>query len=175
MTTYIDYTFYDAATGEINAAGQTPDDNLVEAPPGLALYLGGAYTRKTHSFVDGVPTPHPPSRALAQAKADKRQELAGAWQDAMQAGVTVGGKLVPTDPTAWVDYLTINAMAGEAGWVDTPIQLVDGSFELLTPAKAAALWTALKAHRRTTTAQLRDRVEAVHAAATVAAVLAIVW
>jgi hypothetical protein len=93
----------------------------------------------------------------------------------MAAGVSVGGKVAPTDAAAWVDYLTLILMAQEAGWVDTPIELADGSFELLTQAKASALWAALKTLRRTQTAKLRDKVSLVNAAATREDVDAISW
>ena len=115
------------------------------------------------------------SPTLAAVKRDKMQELAAAWQVAMRSGVTVApGKIAPTDQAAWLDYLSLYLMA-QAGWVDTPILLADGTFELLTQAKVQALWDALKGQRRTQMAKLRTLIESVNAAASVAAVDAITW
>ena len=58
---------------------------------------------------------------------------------------------------------------------DAPIPLKDGSFELLTQAKFNALWTALKTMERTLLGQLRDRFDAIAAAATIAAAEAVTW
>ena len=115
------------------------------------------------------------SPTLAAVKSDRRQAMAAAYEAARQAGVTVGTKVAPTTPDAWTRYLVIRQMAAEAGWVDVPIPLVDGTFELLTVTKAQALWAALKTLERDTLARLRDRVEAINAAATADAVAAVVW
>lgn len=112
---------------------------------------------------------------LAAIKRDAKQAMAMAWDEARRAGVTVGGKLAPTDADSWTRYLAIKAMAGDGGWIDVPIPLTDGTFELLTLTKATALWTALKDMERTLLARLRDRVQAIDAAADAAAVAAVVW
>lgn len=112
---------------------------------------------------------------LAALKRDRRQAMAAAWDEARRAGVTVGTKLAPTDADAWTRYLAIKAMAGDAGWTDVPIPLADGTWELLTQAKAAALWTALKDMERTLLARLRSRVESIAAATTAAEVAAVTW
>jgi len=116
------------------------------------------------------------SPTLAAIKRDRRQIMAAAWDEARRAGVAVGTKVAPTDADAWTRYLAIQAMATDASaWVDVPIQLLDGSFELLTKPKAGALWTALKDMERTLLARLRARVESIAAATTAAEVSAIVW
>lgn len=199
------YAIYVTATGNIRQWGTCGigEGALIEAEPGqVVIYgAGGPWKASTHYVAAGVPvaytaaqvaakTERPSARGfawsnvtmawqdgrtLAEAKAQKRQELAGAWKATMAAGVSVGGKVAPTDAAAWVDYLTLILMAQEAGWVDTPIELTDGSFELLTQAKAAALWGALKTLRRTQTAKLRDKVALVNAAATREDVATISW
>lgn len=116
-----------------------------------------------------------PSPTLAAVKRAAKQRMAAAFNEARAAGVTIGGKVAPTDADSWTRYLAINAMAGDGGWLDVPIPLADGSFELLTQAKAATLWTALKAMERTLLAQLRGRVEAIAAATTKAEVDAVTW
>lgn len=114
--------------------------------------------------------------SLDAAKAAKRAELSGAWLRATRAGVTIGGKVAPTDPGSWTRYLALKAMAEDTGtWIDVPIPLADGSFELMTKAKAVALWAALKGLERALLAKLRDKIEAVQAAATVAEIEAITW
>lgn len=114
--------------------------------------------------------------SLAEIKAAKRQQLAAAWQVDTRAGVTIGGKVAPTDPDSWTRYLALKAMAEEAsGWVDVPIPLVDGTFEVLTQAKAQALWSALKAMERTLLAKLQAKVSLVAAATTAADVEAVQW
>lgn len=112
---------------------------------------------------------------LAGLKARRRQAMAAAWDAERRSGVTVGGKLVPTDADSWTRYLAIKQMADDGGWIDIPIPLADGTFELLTQAKAAALWTALKAQERALLAKLRDKVEAINAASTAAEVAAVTW
>lgn len=114
-------------------------------------------------------------RTLAEVKADKRRAMAAAFEAARAAGVTLGTKTAPTDSAAWTRYLAIKAMAGDAGWVDVPIPLADGTFELLTPAKAATLWTALRDMERTLLARLRDRIESINAATTATEVAAVTW
>lgn len=199
------YAIYVTATGNIAQWGTCgPGEGALVAPgAGRAVIYGagGPWTARTHYVAAGAPvaytvqqaatkTARPEARGfvwsnatmtwedgrtLAAAKAQKRQELAGAWKATMAAGVSVGGKVAPTDSAAWVDYLTLILMAQEAGWVDTPIELADGSFELLTQAKASALWAALKTLRRTQTAKLRDKVALVNAAATREDVATISW
>lgn len=115
-------------------------------------------------------------RTLAEVKTAKRQELAAAWNAERTAGVTLGGKTAPTDADSWTRYLALKAMAEDAGtWINVPIPLVDGTFELLTLAKAQALWGALKSLERTLLVKLRDKIDAVQAAATVAEIEAITW
>jgi len=112
---------------------------------------------------------------LAGLKRDAKQAMAAAWNTAREAGVTVGGKVAPTDAAAWTRYLAIKQMAADGGWTDIPIPLLDGSFHLLTQAQAGALWTALKDMERTLLARLRARVESIAAATTAAEVSAVVW
>lgn len=126
------------------------------------------------ALVDGVVV-WVDNRTLAEVKAAARQRMASAWFAAKADGVTLGTKTAPTDPDSWTRYLAIKLMAADGGWVDMPIPLKDGSFELLTQAKAATLWTALKAMERALLAQLRDRVDAINAATTIPDVEAIVW
>lgn len=116
-----------------------------------------------------------PSTTLAGAKIRARQRMAAAWDTARAAGVLVGTKTAPTDAASWTRYLVIKQMAADSGWVDTPILLSDGTFELLTQAKAAALWTALKTLERDLLVRLRDRVEAINAATTIPEVEAVAW
>ena len=112
---------------------------------------------------------------LLAHKRTARQRMAQAWNTAKAQGVTVGGKTAPTDADSWTRYLAIKEMAADGGWVDVPIPLADGTFELLTQAKAATLWGALKTMERTLLARLRDRVEAINAATTQAEVEAVTW
>ena len=112
---------------------------------------------------------------LAAIKRSKVQELAGEWDKDFHGGMAVGAVRVPTDSESVADYLLLRQMAAEGAWVDTPIQLESGAFVLATSTMAAALWTALKTHRRTLVAKLRDKVEAVQAATTAAGVAAITW
>lgn len=112
---------------------------------------------------------------LAAIKRDAKQVMAAAWNAAREAGVTVGGKVAPTDAAAWTRYLAIKQMAADGGWTDIPIPLLDGSFHLLTQAQAAALWAALKDMERTLLARLKARVEAIAAASTAAEVNAVTW
>ena len=114
-------------------------------------------------------------RTLADHKRAARQRMATAWNEARAAGVTLGTKTAPTDADSWTRYLAIKEMAGEAGWLDVPVTLADGTFELLTQAKAATLWGALKDMERTLLTRLRDRVQTINSAATQAAVEAVVW
>jgi hypothetical protein len=115
------------------------------------------------------------SPTLAAIKRSARQRMAAAWNEARVAGVSIGGKVAPTDADAWTRYLAIKEMAADGGWIDVPIPLVDGTFELLTQAKLAALWTALKTMERELLVRLRDRVGSINAAADAAAVDAVVW
>lgn len=112
---------------------------------------------------------------LAVIKRDAKQAMAAAWNTAREAGVTLGGKVAPTDAAAWTRYLAIKQMAADGGWTDIPIPLLDGNFHLLTQAQAGALWTALKDMERTLLARLKARVESIAAATTAAEVSAIVW
>jgi hypothetical protein len=112
---------------------------------------------------------------LLAHKRAARQRMAAAWNEARQAGVTIGGKVAPTDDAAWTRYLAIKAMAADGGWVDVPIPLIDGSFHLLTLAQTATLWSSLKTMERTLLGQLRDRVGSINAATTQAQVEAVVW
>lgn len=113
---------------------------------------------------------------LIAVKKDAIQRMAQGWNAERAAGMDVGSVRVPTDAAAWTRYLAIKAMAADAGWVDIPIPLADGeTFELLTAAKATALWAALKSFERSLLAKLRDRVEAVKACATKEEVEAITW
>lgn len=112
---------------------------------------------------------------LLALKRAKRQELAAAWNVAKAEGVSIGGKVAPTDTESWTRYLALKEMAGEGGWIDVPIPLLDGTFELLTQAKAAALWTALKAMERTLLVKLRDKNDLVVAALTPEDVAVITW
>lgn len=125
---------------------------------------------------DGVALYWHDTRTLGEVKAQKRQELAAMWNMERQSGVTLGGKVAPTDADSWTRYLALKAMAEDAGtWVDVPIPLKDGTFELLTLAKAQALWTALKALERTLLVKLRDKIDEVQAATTVADIDAVTW
>jgi hypothetical protein len=112
---------------------------------------------------------------LLAHKRNARQRMAAAWNEAKAQGVTFGTKTAPTDADSWTRYLAIKEMAADGGWVDVPIPLTDGTFELLTQAKAATLWGALKTMERTLLGRLRDRVEAINAATTQAEVEAVVW
>jgi hypothetical protein len=112
---------------------------------------------------------------LAAHKRNATQRMAQAWNAARAAGVSIGTKTAPTDADSWTRYLAIKAMAADGGWVDVPIPLLDGSFELLTQAKAAALWAALKDMERTLLVRLRDRVQDINAATTQAQVEAVTW
>jgi hypothetical protein len=112
---------------------------------------------------------------LAAHKRNAKQRMAGEWNKARQAGVTIGGKVAPTDADSWTRYLAIKAMAGDGGWIDVPIPLMDGSFHLLTQAQAGQLWTALKQMERDLLGRLRDRVDAINAATTQAQVEAVTW
>jgi hypothetical protein len=112
---------------------------------------------------------------LAAIKRSARQRMAAAWNQDRTAGVSIGGKVAPTDADAWTRYLAIKEMAADGGWIDVPIPLVDGTFELLTQAKLAALWTALKTMERELLVRLRDRVDSINAAADATAVDAVVW
>jgi hypothetical protein len=155
-------------------------DEVVEtAPPGTTLLETGELL----SVLNGPPGHRLRAsdlqwvdvRTLDDCKAEARQAMARAYSDARQGGVTVGTKTAPTTPEAWTRYHTIRLMASEAGWVDVPIEMADGTFEVLTQAKAQTLWTALKQLERDTLARLRDRIEAINAAATIAEVEAVVW
>ena len=112
---------------------------------------------------------------LAAHKRTARQRMAGEWNTARAAGVTLGSKTAPTDADSWTRYLAIKEMAADAGWVDIPIPLIDGTFELMTQAKMVTLWSALKGLERTLLTRLRDRVDSINAATTQAAVEAVVW
>lgn len=112
---------------------------------------------------------------LLAHKRNAKQRMADEWNKARQAGVTIGGKVAPTDADSWTRYLAIKAMAGDGGWIDVPIPLMDGSFHLLTQAQAGQLWTALKQMERDLLGRLRDRVDAINAATTQAQVEAVTW
>jgi len=114
-------------------------------------------------------------RGLVQVKRDARQRMAAAWNNARAGGVTLGTKTAPTDADSWTRYLAIKEMAADGGWVDVPIPLSDGTFELMTQAKMVTLWGALKTFERTLLARLRDRSDAIAVATTKAQVEAIVW
>ena len=199
------YSIYETASGNIRQWGTcgVGEGALIEleAGQGIIYGSGGPWATRTHYVSAGVPVAYTAEQAaaksarpkargfvwsnstmawddvrtLAQAKAQKRQELATAWKASMESGVTIGGKVALTNSEAWVDYLTLRLMAQEAGWVDTPIELADGSFELLTQAKAAALWDALKALRRTQMTKLRNKMEQVRNALLVEDVILISW
>lgn len=199
------YSIYETASGNVRQWGTcgVGEGALIEleAGQGIIYGSGGPWATRTHYVSAGVPVAYTAEQAaaksdrpkargfvwsnstmawvdvrtLAEAKAQKRQELAAAWKASMAAGVTIGGKIARTDSAAWVDYLTLRLMAQEAGWVDTPIELADGTFELLTQAKAATLWDALKALRRTQMIKLRDKMEQVRDATTKEDVDAISW
>jgi hypothetical protein len=163
-------------------AGSTAVDSAPPTPD--AYYVDGGWVerpvRPSPAFVWNPQTkvwvdPRTAEEALAQAKAEKRQELTQAWSNERAAGVLVGTKQAPTDAEAWTRYLTIKAMAADGGWVDIPIPLVDGTFELLTLAKANALWAAIKDMERALLAKLRDRLTAVQAASTVQQVQEVSW
>jgi hypothetical protein len=117
------------------------------------------------------------SPTLAAVKRMKIQELAGAYDADFRGGMNVGFVRVPTDDSAIGDYLLLRQMVAEGDWVNTPIMLTDGSFQLLTQTQMAALWSALKTHRRTLLAKLKDKVTLVRDAATdtEAKVAAITW
>jgi hypothetical protein len=117
-----------------------------------------------------------PTKDIKVVRSRKHQELAAAWNAERTAGVTLGGKTAPTDADSWTRYLALKTMVEDAGtWIDVPIPLADGTFELLTPAKARALWDALKSLERTLLVKLRDKIDAVQAAATVEEIDAISW
>jgi hypothetical protein len=113
--------------------------------------------------------------SLEAIKRDARQRMAAAWNVARAAGVTLGTKTAPTDADSWTRYLAIKEMAADGGWVDVPIPLADGTFELMTQAKMVTLWGALKSMERTLLNRLRDRVDSVNAATTQPQVEAVVW
>jgi hypothetical protein len=112
---------------------------------------------------------------LLAVKRDARQRMTEAWNIAKTAGVTFGTKTAPTDADSWTRYLAIKEMAADGGWVDVPIPLADGTFEMMTQAKMVTLWGALKSMERTLLARLRDRVDAINAATTKEEVDAVVW
>jgi hypothetical protein len=112
---------------------------------------------------------------LLAHKRAARQRMTEAWNAARAAGVTFGTKTAPTDADSWTRYLAIKEMAADGGWVDVPIPLADGTFEMMTQAKMVTLWGALKSMERTLLARLRDRVDAINAATTKEEVDAIVW
>lgn len=143
----------------------------VDAMPTIPLRPPGATGLR---FADGALTWFD-SRTLPEVKTDRRQAMARAWAEARVAGVAIGDKVAPTDAEAWMRYLAIKAMAGDGAWLDMPIPLADGSFELLTQAKWGALWTALKTLERSLLVRLRDRIEAINSAATVAEAQAVQW
>lgn len=117
-----------------------------------------------------------PTEDIEVVRSRKRQELAAAWNAERTAGVTLGGKTAPTDADSWTRYLALKAMAEDAGtWINVPIPLVDGTFELLTLAKAQALWDALKSLERTLLVKLRDKIAEVQAATNIADIEAITW
>jgi hypothetical protein len=112
---------------------------------------------------------------LAAVKRSARQRMAAAWNEAKAQGVTFGAKTAPTDADSWTRYLAIKEMAAEGGWIDVPIPLADGTFELMTQAKMITLWGALKTMERTLLTQLRDRIQAINSATTAAEVDAVTW
>lgn len=112
---------------------------------------------------------------LLAHKRAARQRMAEAWNVARTAGVTFGTKTAPTDADSWTRYLAIKEMAADGGWVDVPIPLADGNFELMTQAKMVTLWGALKDMERTLLGRLRDRVQSINAATTPEEVAAVVW
>ena len=116
-----------------------------------------------------------PDDSLPELKRRKRLELASAWKLAQRSGVTLGSKTAPTAPDDLVDYLLLRHAATDNDWVDQPIQLVDGSFEVMTPSKVQQLWSVLKAHRHTLAVRLRDKIALVQAADTAEEVAAVVW
>jgi hypothetical protein len=139
--------------------------DFVPIPPAAYDYERFDYATKT--WID--------PRTLADAKAAARQRMAAAWNEARTAGVTIAGKVAPTDADSWTRYLAIKAMAADGGWIDVPIPLADGTFELLTQAKLATLWSSLKSMERSLLEQLRDRADAIAAATTKEEVDAITW
>jgi hypothetical protein len=112
---------------------------------------------------------------LLAHKRSARQRMTEAWNAAKAAGVTFGTKTAPTDADSWTRYLAIKEMAADGGWIDVPIPLADGSFELMTQAKMVTLWGALKDMERALLTRLRDRVQSINAATTQAQVEAVVW
>lgn len=198
------WRFFDAATGVfVDRVANLPESMLpvntpagtvaFEVQPGAAVdILSQRVDIATGELVDYQP-PAPAADAwrtwswdaatkrwvavptLAAHKRDARQRMARAWTAAREAGVSIGGKIAPTDAASWTRYLAIKEMAADGGWVDVPIPLADDTFELLTQAKAAALWAALKNMERTLLSQLRDRIQAINAATTPEEVAAVVW
>lgn len=185
------WRFYDLASGVMLSTRLRCERSQVAAntPAGHAA-IAGDYDPLTQRVDVSVPRPvdagddwqppvvpwQPPPRALEDVKRDARQRMARAYEEARAAGVTLGGKTAPTHADAWTRYLVIRQMADElVGWQDVPIPLADGTFELLTLAKAQALWAALKDMERTLLMRLRDRVQAINTAATAADVDAVVW
>jgi len=151
----------------------TPPDGLTTYPlsnkPGRPPYKGARL-----AILSGNPV-WLDTRTVAAARAVKRVELVNAWNAACSQGVTLGAKVAPTDATAWTRYLALARMAEDADWIDVPIMMVDGTFEIVTKAKAGLLWTALKGLERTLLTKLRDKITLVQAATTVAEVDSITW
>jgi hypothetical protein len=112
---------------------------------------------------------------LLDYKRSARQRMARSWNEAKTQGVTFGTKTAPTDADSWTRYLAIKEMAADGGWVDVPIPLADGTFELMTQAKMVTLWGALKTMERTLLNKLKDKVGLINAATTKEEIDAITW
>lgn len=158
---------FDAQGNDISPEWWPPVIDYQPPAPAADQWQTWAWDAVTKRWVS-VPT-------LSAHKRAARQRMAEAWTAARQAGVSIGGKVAPTDADSWTRYLAIKAMSGDGGWVDVPIPLADGTFELLTAAKFATFWTALKDMERTLLIRLRDRGEAIRTAATQAEVEAVTW
>ena len=199
------FSIYDLDTGNIRQWGTcAPGEwTLIEVEAGHGIVAGpdGPWTSKTHYVVDGAPVAYTEQqradkstkpkrwmiwsnasmswvdrRNLAEAKKDKLQELAEAWTDERKSGVNIGGKIAPTDADSWTRYLAIKAMAEDSGtWIDVPVPLANGNFELLTKTKAGVLWEALKSMERDLLVKLHAKINAVKSAATIDDVEAITW
>lgn len=133
------------------------------APPRRVRYTGSAWV-----VVD--------PRTLSEAKIDKRKELRAAAAANARRTITVASVEFAADDEALADlareafFARIDGAAFTLTW-----QRASGAFVTLTDAQTIGLARAIRDRAEAIRQQLRDKLQAVTAAATAAEVAAVTW
>lgn len=116
------------------------------------------------------------TRTLAEQKADRRKELRAAAAANARRTITVQGTEFAADDEALADlareafFARIDGAAFTLTW-----QRASGAFVTLTDAQTIGLARAIRDRAEAIRQQLRDKLQAVTAAATAAEVAAVAW